>query len=162
MMICLWSACILRENWLFVCKSTGVRRHRHLPVVYSNPHHLVHCKRKRCLNCYLNKKKTVKGWDIFTYYKCELCNVPLCKTKDCFEMFHQRTDSQSYNEYQNSCWNTFRVWVVYQIICIQSDFFLFYSLNTTLSDYSSYCTGVNVSCLDNLRSNIKLNFSIWV
>lgn len=108
---------------LFVCKSTGVRRHRHLPVLYSNQHHLVHCKRKRCLNCYLNKKKTVKGWDIFTYYKCELCNVPLCKTKDCFEMFHQRTDSQSYNEYQNSCWNTIRVWVVYQIICIQSDFF---------------------------------------
>lgn len=39
-------------------------------------------------------------------------------------------------------------------------FFLFYSFNIILLEYFSYCIGVYVLCLDNLWSNIKLNFSI--
>ena len=74
-------------------------------MLHSPRHQLVHCKRKRCLNCHLTKTKTVKGWDIFTYYKCELCNVPLCKSKDCFEMFHKRTDCRIHAEFSYKTWD---------------------------------------------------------
>lgn len=47
-------------------------------------------KYKPCVVCVMNKVKSPKGWYIYTYYKCEMCDVPLCKSKrDCFNQYHQ-------------------------------------------------------------------------
>ncbi|XP_069132886.1 uncharacterized protein [Argopecten irradians] len=47
-------------------------------------------KYKPCVVCVMNKVKTPKGWYIYSYYKCQVCDVPLCRSKrDCFHKYHQ-------------------------------------------------------------------------
>lgn len=72
------------------------------PPPASNPstgseHRLVHnegYKYKLCVQCQFNKIKTKKGWRVYTHFKCEKCNVPLCKNqgsqkRNCFVVYHQ-------------------------------------------------------------------------
>ncbi|XP_033752958.1 uncharacterized protein LOC117336493 isoform X8 [Pecten maximus] len=56
-------------------------------------HRLAHLQglRKLCVYCQFNKIKTKSGWWIYTRYKCEGCEVPLCNTtseRDCFMLYH--------------------------------------------------------------------------
>ena len=45
-------------------------------------------RQARCVVCRHNKVKTASGWDIISYFKCGTCQVPLCKGKDCFQIYH--------------------------------------------------------------------------
>ncbi|XP_069132883.1 uncharacterized protein [Argopecten irradians] len=56
-------------------------------------HRLAHLQgvRKLCVYCQFNKIKTKSGWWIYTRYKCEGCEIPLCNTtseRDCFILYH--------------------------------------------------------------------------
>lgn len=55
-------------------------------------HKLVHNdakKHKPCGYCVMNKIKTKSGWYAYTTYKCDVCEVPLCRGKrDCFNLYH--------------------------------------------------------------------------
>lgn len=55
------------------------------------PHRLVPGSRKRCALCYYYRVKTKSGWDIYTNYKCEACDVALCNREitQCFGRFHE-------------------------------------------------------------------------
>ncbi|XP_065939964.1 uncharacterized protein [Magallana gigas] len=55
------------------------------------PHRLVPGSRKRCALCYYYRVKTKSGWDIYTNYKCEACDVALCNRviTQCFGRFHE-------------------------------------------------------------------------
>nr|XP_022330364.1 uncharacterized protein LOC111128076 isoform X13 [Crassostrea virginica] len=55
------------------------------------PHRLISGSRKRCAMCYYNRVKTKSGWDIYTNYKCEACDVALCNRESthCFNRFHE-------------------------------------------------------------------------
>lgn len=57
---------------------------------YEVPHRLVTGSRKRCAMCYYSRVKTKSGWDIYTNYKCEACDVALCNREftQCFKCFH--------------------------------------------------------------------------
>lgn len=47
---------------------------------------------KGCVYCQINKVKTSCGWRIKTYYKCNVCNIPLCRDtgpRSCFAHYHQ-------------------------------------------------------------------------
>ncbi|XP_061182949.1 transcription regulator protein BACH1-like isoform X5 [Saccostrea echinata] len=50
-------------------------------------------KYKVCFQCHRDKTKTKKGWRVYTHFKCEQCNIPLCTgargTRRCFEIFHR-------------------------------------------------------------------------
>lgn len=47
-------------------------------------------KYKPCVFCQINKKKTKSGWYAYSYYKCDVCDIPLCKgTRDCFNRYHR-------------------------------------------------------------------------
>lgn len=68
------------------------------PVTMSNAdlqkldHKIVHTdgsKYKPCVLCQINKVKTKSGWYVYTYYKCDVCDVPLCKGRGCFYTYHQ-------------------------------------------------------------------------
>lgn len=54
-------------------------------------HRFVHingCKRA-CAYCNILGVKTKSGWAIKSYYKCDVCDTPLCRNKkDCFEKYH--------------------------------------------------------------------------
>lgn len=57
-------------------------------------HRLVHLRgvRKMCVYCQLHKIKTKSGWWVYTRYKCDMCDAPLCTTtseRDCFELYHK-------------------------------------------------------------------------
>lgn len=55
-------------------------------------HKIVHTdgsKYKPCVLCQINKVKTKSGWYVYTYYKCDVCDVPLCKGRGCFYTYHQ-------------------------------------------------------------------------
>ncbi|XP_033752967.1 uncharacterized protein LOC117336493 isoform X17 [Pecten maximus] len=59
-------------------------------------HRLVHLEgqKKLCVYCQLNNIKTKSGWWVYTWYKCEGCEVPLCNTtseRDCFLLYHRHT-----------------------------------------------------------------------
>lgn len=72
---------------------TGFQGHGQMASIRSGQHRFVYTfdkKYKPCVCCALNKVKSPKGWYIYTYYKCEACDVPLCKSKrDCFNLYHQ-------------------------------------------------------------------------
>ncbi|XP_033752961.1 uncharacterized protein LOC117336493 isoform X11 [Pecten maximus] len=58
-------------------------------------------KYKPCVVCVLNKVKSPKGWYIYSYYKCEVCDVPLCRSKrDCFHQYHQYMSTMDNSELQ--------------------------------------------------------------
>ncbi|XP_033752959.1 uncharacterized protein LOC117336493 isoform X9 [Pecten maximus] len=47
-------------------------------------------KYKPCVFCQINKKKTKSGWYAYSYYKCDVCDIPLCKgSRDCFHLYHK-------------------------------------------------------------------------
>ncbi|XP_060086277.1 uncharacterized protein LOC132565629 isoform X7 [Ylistrum balloti] len=47
-------------------------------------------KYKPCVFCQINKKKTKSGWYAYSYYKCDVCDIPLCKgSRDCFNQYHK-------------------------------------------------------------------------
>ena len=46
-------------------------------------------KYKPCVLCQINKVKTKSGWYVYTYYRCEQCDVPLCKGRGCFIQYHK-------------------------------------------------------------------------
>ncbi|XP_069132885.1 uncharacterized protein [Argopecten irradians] len=47
-------------------------------------------KYKPCVFCQINKKKTKSGWYAYSYYKCDKCDIPLCKgSRDCFHQYHK-------------------------------------------------------------------------
>lgn len=57
-------------------------------------HRLVHVEgvQKPCVYCRDNQNKTKSGWKVYTHYKCEACNVALCKPRYdrlCFALYHQ-------------------------------------------------------------------------
>ncbi|KAJ8298938.1 hypothetical protein KUTeg_022998 [Tegillarca granosa] len=46
---------------------------------------------KICVYCQTNKVRTKSGWYVYTSYRCEECDVPLCHQKtqrDCFDLYH--------------------------------------------------------------------------
>lgn len=53
----------------------------------------VRCGRKSCHLCKVNKRKTERGSKVETYFKCNVCNLPLCNSlsRNCFVTFHQLT-----------------------------------------------------------------------
>lgn len=55
-------------------------------------HKLVHTKNKRlrkCANCWYKNVKTYGGHAVTSYFMCQACGVPLCKTmRKCFLEFH--------------------------------------------------------------------------
>ncbi|KAJ8299397.1 hypothetical protein KUTeg_023457 [Tegillarca granosa] len=54
------------------------------------PVHTVESKRKLCVHCQANKTKTKSGWLVYTTYKCNACDVPLCTVeRACFDNYHQ-------------------------------------------------------------------------
>lgn len=64
--------------------------------LHSAQHRLVRnedYKYKVCFQCHKDKTKTKKGWRVYTHFKCEHCNIPLCTggrgTRRCFEIFHR-------------------------------------------------------------------------
>lgn len=46
---------------------------------------------KPCVYCKLRGIKTTTGLPIKTYWKCDACNLPLCRPRqrDCFKRYHQ-------------------------------------------------------------------------
>ena len=54
-------------------------------------------KQARCVMCRHNGIKTHAGWDILTQFKCDICQVPLCRKekKDCFQVYHTMLFSES-------------------------------------------------------------------
>lgn len=56
-------------------------------------HRLVHSdgnKLKTCAFCSINKVRTKSGWYVYTTFRCEACDVPLCKgVRDCFTQYHK-------------------------------------------------------------------------
>ena len=73
-----------------------------LPPAAPNPsptaeHRLVHnegYKYRLCVQCQFHKIKTKSGWRVYTHFKCEKCNVPLCRDqgaqkRDCFVLYHR-------------------------------------------------------------------------
>ncbi|XP_076114842.1 uncharacterized protein LOC143082833 isoform X10 [Mytilus galloprovincialis] len=55
-------------------------------------HKLVHITghKRACAYCNILRLKTKSGWAIKSYYKCEACDVCLCKgKKDCFVRYHE-------------------------------------------------------------------------
>lgn len=55
----------------------------------------VRCGRKSCHLCKVNKRRTERGSKVETYFKCDVCNLPLCNSlsRNCFFTFHQLTGS---------------------------------------------------------------------
>lgn len=55
----------------------------------------VRCGRKSCHLCKVNKRRTERGSKVETYFKCNVCNLPLCNSlsRNCFVTFHQLTGS---------------------------------------------------------------------
>lgn len=55
-------------------------------------HRLIHIggKNRACAYCTITKNKTRLGWARKSYYRCQICQVPLCRgdTK-CYELYHQ-------------------------------------------------------------------------
>ncbi|VDI71588.1 Hypothetical predicted protein [Mytilus galloprovincialis] len=46
-------------------------------------------KYKPCVFCQIQKRKTKKGWYIYSYYKCKACDIPLCTgQRNCFNDYH--------------------------------------------------------------------------
>lgn len=45
--------------------------------------------KKECAFCRLNKVRTKSGWRPNTHYKCEACDLPFCKLKNCFGIYHK-------------------------------------------------------------------------
>ncbi|XP_060086276.1 uncharacterized protein LOC132565629 isoform X6 [Ylistrum balloti] len=72
----------------------GVNQQRTGSLYLGGHHHrLAHLQglRKLCVYCQFNKIKTKSGWWIYTRYKCDGCEVPLCNTtseRDCFMLYH--------------------------------------------------------------------------
>lgn len=52
--------------------------------------HIQGCKRA-CAYCQMLSVKTKSGWAKKTYYKCETCDVPLCRGlyKECYRRYHE-------------------------------------------------------------------------
>jgi hypothetical protein len=79
-------------------------------------HKFVHTKNKRlrkCANCSFKNVKTYGGHPVTSYFMCQACGVPLCKTmRKCFQEFHtllehgiksNRRMSSSLSKEENSC-----------------------------------------------------------
>ena len=64
----------------------------------SNVHTIVRTaesKYKPCVFCQIQKRKTKKGWYIYTYYKCKACDIPLCTgQRNCFNEYHAYISGQ--------------------------------------------------------------------
>lgn len=64
----------------------------HLDFVDPNVHTVVRTvenKYKPCVFCQIKKRKTKKGWYIYSYYKCRACDIPLCTgQRNCFRDYH--------------------------------------------------------------------------
>lgn len=57
-----------------------------------NPGH----KALTCVYCKAKGNKTACGWHIKCYYRCSVCDVPLCNIKrDCFIQFHNKLKTNS-------------------------------------------------------------------
>lgn len=56
-----------------------------------NPGH----KALTCVYCKMMGNKTACGWHIKCYYRCSVCDVPLCNIKrDCFIQYHNKLKMQ--------------------------------------------------------------------
>lgn len=79
-------------------------------------HKLVHTKDKRlrkCANCLFKNVKTYGGHPVTSYFVCQACGVPLCKTmRKCFHEFHtllehgkksDKRKSSPLSKEENSC-----------------------------------------------------------
>ncbi|XP_033752954.1 uncharacterized protein LOC117336493 isoform X4 [Pecten maximus] len=46
-------------------------------------------KNKPCAYCLMRQVRTKSGWYVYTTYKCEVCDVPLCTgQRNCFALYH--------------------------------------------------------------------------
>ncbi|XP_021368186.1 uncharacterized protein LOC110459952 isoform X7 [Mizuhopecten yessoensis] len=46
-------------------------------------------KNKPCAYCLMRQVRTKSGWYVYTTYKCEVCDVPLCTgQRNCFTLYH--------------------------------------------------------------------------
>lgn len=43
---------------------------------------------KQCFLCHINKVKTSAGYRVYTRVKCDACDLPLCKDRKCFYVYH--------------------------------------------------------------------------
>ncbi|XP_069132879.1 uncharacterized protein [Argopecten irradians] len=47
-------------------------------------------KNKPCVYCLMKQVRTKSGWYVYTTYKCEVCDVPLCTgQRNCFTLYHR-------------------------------------------------------------------------
>ena len=64
---------------------SGIPGHRIVP----NEGH----KQRKCRQCQKNRRRTKSGWRVATRFRCETCNVPLCRDetseRDCFRQYHE-------------------------------------------------------------------------
>lgn len=95
-----------KANVTFFMISDFPSQQKLLPPPALNPspntkHRLVHnegYKYRLCVHCQFNKIKTKSGWRVYTHFKCEKCNVPLCTQKrDCFLLYHKLIAEGSQN-----------------------------------------------------------------
>ena len=57
---------------------------------------------KVCSLCYRNKIRTKSGYYVYSYYKCSVCDVPLCiGRRKCFLEYHREAESKVKDQL---CW----------------------------------------------------------
>ncbi|KAJ8298944.1 hypothetical protein KUTeg_023004 [Tegillarca granosa] len=44
---------------------------------------------KQCFLCHINKVRTSAGYRVYTRVKCGACDLPLCKDRKCFYVYHR-------------------------------------------------------------------------
>ncbi|XP_060086275.1 uncharacterized protein LOC132565629 isoform X5 [Ylistrum balloti] len=69
---------------------TGERSPRSVGAMLN--HRAIHTpmmKNKPCAYCLMKQVRTKSGWYVYTTYKCEVCDVPLCTgQRNCFALYH--------------------------------------------------------------------------
>lgn len=69
----------------FDSMNSGIPGHKIIP----NEGH----KQKKCKQCQRSKRKTKSGWQVASRFRCEICNVSLCRDdsskRGCFRQYHE-------------------------------------------------------------------------
>ena len=66
--------------------SRSVQQHK---LVYTEERRL-----RKCVYCHMKNVKTYSGHAVTSYFRCQACDVPLCKTmRNCFIDFHKLIES---------------------------------------------------------------------
>lgn len=91
-------SCLTVLFWLFTGSSTEKKIKQNSVLGLGIPNDRLHflsvihgCK-KLCAYCLSNKIRTKAGWFIYTKFKCNYCNVPLCQERSgrfCHMLYHK-------------------------------------------------------------------------